>query len=134
MSLNGPTTPAGTGRSPREIDADVASSANATPAQRRGGVCPLADFHGAQAAVPAAREHSYVIHEGAGGVKGRCGNFVICGGVDFAVNSESCVVVGVPGLCPGFLVLLPGELGRVKRPCLRAWASGAGWGALDAGG
>ena len=60
MSLNGPTTPAGTGRSPREIDADVASSANATPAQRRGGVCPLADFYAAQAAVPAAREHSYV--------------------------------------------------------------------------
>ena len=36
-------------------------------------------------------------------------------------------IVGVLGLCPGLVVRLPGEPGRVKRRVLRAWVIGAGW-------
>jgi hypothetical protein len=36
-------------------------------------------------------------------------------------------IVGVLGLCPGLVALLPGEPGRVKRRVVRAWVIGA-WG------
>ena len=35
-------------------------------------------------------------------------------------------IVGVLGLCPGLVVQLPGEVGRVKRGALWAWVIGAG--------
>ena len=51
-----------------------------------------------------------------------------------AVNGECRVFAGVPGLCPGLVVQLPGEPGRVKRHVSRAWVIGAGWGRLTRAG
>ena len=56
---NGPTFSSGTGRSPSEIDADLASSANATPAQRRASGCPLAGFSRRTGGRASGQERSY---------------------------------------------------------------------------
>jgi hypothetical protein len=67
-----------------------------------------------------------VIHEGAGGVKGRFKVVAVFGGVDVGHGRISRWVKAFRGFAPEFVVVLPGEAGRVKR-------LGGGQGVIGAG-
>ena len=122
----------GTGRRPQALAGGRArrrrrDSSGGRPGRRSA---PSAKRHRPErydrtSALPLYERGPVVIHEGAVGVKSRVAVFDVGLCRRWGDQGNRSVVEGVSGLCPGLVVLVPGEGCWVKRRVLRPWVVGA---------